>query len=102
MPFQQQPPTLGNQYHDDPVLQSYLERVLPTEVLREVEPGLIEMGALAGGDLYRMQLADRLNEPRLTRWDAWGNRIDHIELTPLWRTAEKISAEHGLVAAAYE
>jgi acyl-CoA dehydrogenase len=102
MAFQQQPPTLGNQNLDDPVLQSYLKRVLPPEVLREVEPELIEMGRLAGGELYQMQLADRLNEPRLTQWDPWGNRIDHIELTPLWRAAEKIAAEYGLVAAAYE
>jgi alkylation response protein AidB-like acyl-CoA dehydrogenase len=62
----------------------------------------MEMGRLAGGDLYRMQLADRLNEPVLTQWDAWGNRIDHIELTPLWRVAERIAAEHGVVATAYE
>ena len=45
---------------------------------------------------------DRLNEPVLTQWDAWGNRIDHIELTPLWRVAERIAAEHGVVATAYE
>src|SRR5882724_12007758 len=102
MLFQQQPPTLGNQYLDDPVLHSYLKHVLPLDVLREVEPELIEMGRLAGGELYQMQLADRLNEPRLTQWDAWGNRIDHIELTPLWRAAEKIAAEHGVVATAYE
>jgi acyl-CoA dehydrogenase len=102
MPFQQTPPTLGNQYADDPVLRSYLRRVLPGEMLREIEPSLHEMGRLAGGELYQMQLADRLNEPTLTQWDAWGNRIDHIELTPLWRVAEKIAAEHGVVATAYE
>src|SRR5215813_8778083 len=102
MTFQQQPPTLGNQYLDDLVLQAYLKRTLPLDVLREVEPELGEMGRLAGGELYQMQLADRLNEPRLTQWDAWGNRIDHIELTPLWRQAEKIAAAHGVVATAYE
>jgi acyl-CoA dehydrogenase len=102
MVFQQQPPSLSNQYLDDPVLQSYLKRVLPRDVLSDIEPELIEMGRLAGDELYQMQLADRLNEPRLTQWDAWGNRIDKIELTPLWREAEKIAAEHGLVATAYE
>src|SRR5256885_10869473 len=45
--------------------------------------------------LFRSQLADRLNEPRLTQWDAWGNRIDQIEVTPLWRVAERLAAEHG-------
>ena len=102
MGFQQQPPALSNQYEDDPVLQSYLKRVLPAEVFKEIEPELFEMGRLAGGELYRLQLADRLNEPRLTQWDAWGNRVDQIELSPLWRAAEKIAARHGLVATAYE
>lgn len=102
MPFQQAPPTLGNQYEDDSLLLSYLMRTIPPDVLREIEPTLVEMGRLAGGDLYRRQLADRLNEPTLTQWDAWGNRIDRIELTPLWRVAERIAAEHGVVATAYE
>ena len=102
MRFQQAPPTLGNQYEDDLVLRSYLMRSVPADVLREIKPTLVEMGRLAGGDLYQMQLADRLNEPTLTQWDAWGNRIDRIELTPLWRVAERIAAEHGVVATAYE
>jgi acyl-CoA dehydrogenase len=100
--FQQAPPTLGNQYEDDRMLRSYLSRVCPTDVLREIEPSLIEMGRLAGSQLYQMQLHDRLNEPTLTQWDAWGNRIDQIELTPLWQKAERIAAEHGVVATAYE
>jgi alkylation response protein AidB-like acyl-CoA dehydrogenase len=100
--FQQAPPALGNQYDDDEVLRSYLMRSVPADVLGEIKPTLVEMGELAGGDLYQMQLADRLNEPKLTQWDAWGNRIDQIELTPLWRVAERIAAEHGVVATAYE
>src|SRR5690242_8168875 len=102
VPFQQEPPTLGNQYEDDRVLRSYLVRVCPPEMLTEIAPSLIEMGRLAGGELYQLQLADRLNEPRLTQWDAWGNRVDQIELTPLWRVAERIAVEHGVVATAYE
>lgn len=101
-PFNQPPPTLGNQFDEDRVLQSYLKRVLPPEVYREVEPSLSEMGYLAGGKLYQMQLADRLNEPVLTQWDAWGNRIDSIEVSPLWKAAERLAAEKGVVAAAYE
>ncbi len=98
----QAPPALGNQYEDDSVLRSYLRRSIPSDGLREIEPTLVEMGKLAGGELYQLQLADRLNEPTLTQWDAWGNRIDRIELTPLWRVAERIAAEHGIVATAYE
>jgi alkylation response protein AidB-like acyl-CoA dehydrogenase len=102
MPFRQEPPRLGNQYEDDRALRSYLKRALPPEVLREVEPELKELGELAGGELYRMQSEDRLNEPRLIQWDAWGERVDRIEVSPLWRVAERVAAERGLVATAYE
>jgi acyl-CoA dehydrogenase len=102
MPFRQEPPRLGNQYEDDRALRSYLKRTLPPEVLRDVEPSLAELGEMAGGELYRMQLEDRLNEPRLIQWDAWGERVDRIEVSPLWRVAERIAAERGLVATAYE
>jgi len=100
MPFIQTPPTLGNQYDDDAALRSLLSRVLPAEVHTEVEPSLREMGRLSA-ELYPAQLADLPNEPRLVQWDAWGNRVDRIELTPLWLRAERIAAEHGVVAAAY-
>jgi alkylation response protein AidB-like acyl-CoA dehydrogenase len=60
------------------------------------------MGELAGGTLYQMQLADRLHEPVLTQWDAWGARVDRIEVSPLWRAAERLAAERGVVAVAYE
>lgn len=101
-PFNQPPPQLGNQYDDDRVLRSYLRRVLPPDVLQDVEPTLREMGELAGGDLYRMTLAHRLDEPRLTTWDAWGERIDALEHTPVWQRAERLAAEKGVVATAYE
>jgi acyl-CoA dehydrogenase len=101
MSFTQAPPTLGNQYDEDDALRSLLARLLPPVVLAQVEPGLREMGRISA-ELYPAQLADRRSEPVLTQWDAWGNRVDHIELTPLWRTAERIAAEHGVVAAAYE
>ncbi len=102
MPFFQTPPTLGNQYLDDRVLRSWLARHLPEEVRRTIDPTLAAMGELSGGSLYRMQLEDRLNEPQLVQWDAWGNRVDRIEVSPLWKVAQKIAAEHGVVATAYE
>ena len=101
-PFNQPPPTLSNQYEDDHVLRSYLERELPEDVMNDLRPSLFAMGELAGGSLYEMQLADRLNEPVLTEIDAWGERVDRIEVSPLWRVAERIAAEHGVVATAYE
>jgi len=102
MPFNQSPPQLGNQYSDDRVLRSYLARVLPAGMLAAIERELVELGEMAGGELYRLQIADRLNEPVHTPWDAWGNRIDHIEVSPLWKKAELLASERGLIATAYE
>jgi len=101
-PFNQPAPRLGNQYEADRVLRAYLKRRLPADVLAEVEPALREMGEMSGGALYELQLADRLNEPALTQWDAWGERVDRIVVTPLWQRAERLAAEFGLVATAYE
>jgi alkylation response protein AidB-like acyl-CoA dehydrogenase len=101
-PFFQAPPALGNQYLTDRVLRSYLKRTLPADTLAAIEPSLSAMGELAGGRLYELQLADRTNEPTLVQWDAWGRRVDRIEVSPLWKEAARLAAEHGLVATAYE
>lgn len=100
--FNQPPPALGNQFDDDRVLRSVLARRFGGRIPAEVEQPLRELGELAGRELYALQLEDRLNEPRLTSWDAWGNRIDLIEPTALWRRAEQLAARFGLVATGYE
>ena len=90
--FSQEPPRLGNQYREDRAFRSLMSRRFG-ERLRDVEPLFRDMGELAGDELYRLQLEDRLNEPVLTRWDAWGNRIDQIEVSPLWQRAATIAAD---------
>ena len=75
----QAPPALGNQYEDDSVLRSYLRRKIPAEVLREIEPTLVEMGRLAGGELYQMQFATGLTS-RGSRNGTPGE-IESIELS---------------------
>ena len=102
MPFIQSPPRLGNQYADDRALRSLLRRKLPDEVHRDIEPSLQEMGELAGGELYQLQLEDRTNEPSLKQWDAWGQRVDEISLSSLWRKARSLASQKGVVATAYE
>jgi acyl-CoA dehydrogenase len=102
MPFFQDPPALGNQFSEDVLLNEYLARKLPPPALAAVAEPLSELGALSAGPLYRMQLQDRENEPRLTQWDAWGQRVDHIEVTALWKAAAPLAARYGIVAAAYD
>ena len=100
--FTQAPPRLGNQFRDDPLLGPWLRRMIPAEHAREIGAELDELGRIAGGDLYALQIADRENEPVLRQWDAWGNRLDTVDVSPLWREAERLTVKHGLVATAYE
>lgn len=102
MEFHQAPPTLGNQYDSDALLREYLERTLPGELLQRLEREYRQLAELNGGELYQASLADLENEPTHTIWDAWGNRIDHVEVTAVWKRAQVICAEHGLVAAGYD
>ena len=102
MAFLQTPPRLGNTFTSDALLREHLTRTLPDPVHREVEQELLHLGDLAGGRLFELQAQDRAAEPRLVQWDAWGRRVDRVELTPLWREAAALAAHHGLVAAPYE
>jgi alkylation response protein AidB-like acyl-CoA dehydrogenase len=100
--FFQAPPRLGNQFDDDRVLQTYLARVMPPGDHERAAAELRSLGELSGGALYELQMADRLNEPRLTQWSPWGRRLDEIEVSPLWKEAARLAAERGLVATGYE
>jgi len=100
MAFFQDPPRLGNQFDDDPLLPSWIERALGPAA-PEIAGELRALGELAV-EYHAKQLADLPNEPVLTQWDAWGQRIDRIDVSPLWREAQVLAARHGMVAAGYE
>ena len=99
--FDQAGPELGNAYQQDPHLGGLMQRRFG-QVPAEAETALNRMGELATGELLQLQQLDRLNEPVLTQWDAWGRRVDHIELTALWKRTEQLAATEGLVAIPYE
>jgi acyl-CoA dehydrogenase len=41
-------------------------------------------------------------KPVLTQWDAWGRRIDRIELTTAWQEGPHITTRHAVLAAGHE
>jgi acyl-CoA dehydrogenase len=100
--FVQESPRRANTYTSDNLLKTYLEWKLGPSLLASMERELIELGELAAGTLFDLQHADRCHEPTLTQWDAWGKRIDEIEVTPLWREAERLAVLLGLIAIPYE
>jgi len=101
MDFTQAAPVLGNQYRDDRVLRGFLEHALPHDMRARIEGDLDELGALAAAAWTEARDRAPL-EPVLTQWDAWGERVDRIDLTPTWQRGAAISARYGLVAAGHE
>jgi len=101
MAFLQTAPVLSNQYLDDRVLRSYLRRVLPPAVLGAIENDLTELGEFAATAWTVARLRER-SEPKLTQWNAWGERVDRLELTPAWIAAQPLAAKYGIVAAGHE
>ena len=76
-------------------LRSILARLIPKDAMPRVEEELRAMGELAGGELYQLSLEDRLNEPTLTQWSPYGERIDRIEITKLWQRCAEIVPTDG-------
>jgi acyl-CoA dehydrogenase len=50
----------------------------------------------AGRQALRAAARRSLQRVTLTQWNAWGNRIDTIETTALWRAAEQLAVRLGL------
>ena len=100
--FFQEPPRLGNQYDDDPVLRSYLRRAMPDDARADIEPGLRALGARAVDEMLLLADAAEAEPPRHVPYDAWGRRVDRIETSQAWRALDRIAAEEGIVATAYE
>jgi putative acyl-CoA dehydrogenase len=96
--FYQDGPVLGNQYAEDPLLRTLLQRRLPAAVFTEIDAGLTALGQRAATDIAAAGEAAEASPPRLIPYDPWGRRIDRIETSPAWRTLECIAATEGIVA----
>ena len=94
-------PVLANQFRGDRVLQTWLSQHIPANVFAAIEDDLDSIGehARLAWTEARLRAATK---PILTRWDAWGNRIDRIESTPTWQRGVEIAARYGLVSKGYE
>ncbi|RMG28570.1 MAG: acyl-CoA dehydrogenase [Methanobacteriota archaeon] len=100
--FFQDPPDLGNQYEDDPILKEYLKQTLPKEVLDAIEDDLKKIGEDAANRLLYISEEAERDEPVLIQFDAWGNRVDYVQTSWAWKALKDIAAEEGLVAIGYE
>ncbi|MFN8237599.1 MAG: acyl-CoA dehydrogenase family protein [Chitinophagales bacterium] len=100
--FIQSLPKLNNEYTDDNFLQDYLQTYLPEDMLQVITPDLVQFGKRVAGECIEWAWEAETHEPVLTQFDAWGNRIDEINVSQGWLNLERVAAEEGLVAIGYE
>lgn len=102
MTFFQDAPKLSNTYRSDAPLREHLERLLPAEVLAQVEPELEQIGADAVDSLLDLARQAEREQPVHVPYDPWGQRIDEIRLSAAWDELHVYQAAHGMCALPYE
>jgi putative acyl-CoA dehydrogenase len=100
--FFQDGPQLENAYAQDSPLRRWLEYLLPAETFHEIETDLHRLGNRSVGEIAHWGAEAERNPPKLVPFDPWGRRIDRIDTARGWQELERIAAEEGIVATAYE
>lgn len=86
----------------DPALRGLLDRLLPGADRDHLEPKLVELGAIAAGELDRCAAIADANPPQLRQYAPDGERVDTIGFHPSYhRMAELAFGEFGLAAMSH-
>jgi len=101
-PFLQDAPRAANRFRADPTLGHTLERILPPDVFAEASPLFDEMGERSLTDLRVLAQHAESHPPVHVPLDAWGRRVDRIDVDPAWLELVRIGQDAGLVSIAYE
>ncbi|KAF9533136.1 acyl-CoA dehydrogenase/oxidase [Crepidotus variabilis] len=100
--FQPVPFSNENAYLTDPVLPSLLKRILPRNVLQEVEPDLERLGLEVVTTIRKLSDSHKVYPPKLVQYDQWGRRIDDLQTSEGWRELKAIAQREGLPGIFYE
>ncbi len=100
MAFLQDSPQLPHPYRSDRSLLALLDRVLPAARRAALDADLDALGDYAQM-AWRRACTTTRRKPVLTQWDAWGQRIDRIELTPAWQEGAAMTTRHAVLAAGH-
>jgi acyl-CoA dehydrogenase len=101
-PFFQDPPVLTNTFEADPALAELLQRLLPEDAHAKLAPQWRALGEQAAGPLRELARQAEAEPPRHVPFDAWGRRVDRIEVSPAWTRLQEEAARWGLFAVPYE
>lgn len=102
MDFVQEGPVLKNTFHADLVFQSFLKWKIAANMQQDLFKDLEGMGSLAANEWMALANQAEVEQPILRQYDAWGKRIDQLELSPAWSKLSDIAALEGIVSTAYD
>jgi alkylation response protein AidB-like acyl-CoA dehydrogenase len=94
-------PAPPDPYIGDPVLRSWLDRLLGDDGHAAAAPRLAALAAEVGGPLREAHADAEAHPPRLVSYDGWGARIDLVQTAPGWERLRRAAAEHAVVALPY-
>ncbi|XP_033109420.1 acyl-CoA dehydrogenase family member 11-like isoform X2 [Anneissia japonica] len=100
--FSQVKPKLTNAFTEDNLLQTFLRRTVPKEVLDRIYSDLERFGERIASEIDGLGEECEKNPPKHKAFDAWGNRVDELNTCVAWKKQHDISAKEGLVAIPYE
>jgi alkylation response protein AidB-like acyl-CoA dehydrogenase len=100
MAFLQDPPQLPHPFRSDRSLLALLDCALPAERRGALDADLDALGAYAQM-AWRRACTTTRRKPVLTPWDAWGQRVDRIELTTAWLEGPQLTTRHAVLAAGH-
>jgi len=97
------PTTRGlNFYLADPNLEFVCSTVMTPEDFARARPHLVDLGAVAGGELDALAAEADRNPPALRAWDAAGRRVDEVVRHPAYTAMERLAfARFGLAAMSH-
>ncbi len=105
-PFSQQTPALTNRWPRDESLRLAVRRLVTETADGDQADAaavlLDDVGRVGVDELAPLAAIAEANPPRHRPYDAWGNRVDTIDVEPAWRQLVARSQELGMVALPYE
>lgn len=100
--FFQEGPQLENTFSNDRTLVDYLQARFAGKDQQSIFDHLQHCGHLAAGDWWQWAEHAENNQPLHIPYDAWGKRIDEIQVSEAWQKLEKASVVEGIVASGYQ
>jgi alkylation response protein AidB-like acyl-CoA dehydrogenase len=100
--FVQPAPDLADPYDTDRLLRGWLDRTLGAAGHAAAAGILRELAADVVGPLCAAHRDAEAHPPTLTRYDAWGARIDRVDTAPGWDTLRRAAIRYALVGLPYD